>query len=165
MTETTPRVLVAGIGNIFLADDGFGVEVATRLLQQPMPDGVKVEDFGIRGVHLAYELLSGYELVVLVDAMPSGDPPGTLTVLEADAAEAQGTPMDAHSMNPMAVLSMVADLGGEVGRVLIVGCQPAEIEERIGLSEVVAGTVDQAVRMVLELVESETAVPAGKESR
>lgn len=163
-----PRLLVAGIGNIFLGDDGFGVEVVSRLLRRPAVAGVKVEDFGIRGVHLAYELLDGYDVVVLVDALATGEAPGTLSVLEPDPAAAEGTPMDAHSMNPMAVLAMLADLGGSVGRVLIVGCEPAEIAERIGLSQVVAGAVDGAVRLVEELVaearvDMETAVTAGKE--
>lgn len=156
---------MAGIGNIFLADDGFGVEVARRLRSGPLPDGVKVEDFGIRGVHLAYELLDGYELVVLIDALPSGEAPGTLSVMEPDQAAARDTPMDAHSMNPMAVLSMVGEMGGEVGHLLIVGCEPAEIEERIGLSGVVAGVVDEAVALVLDVLAQgpTTAVSAGKE--
>ncbi|MGH9179786.1 MAG: hydrogenase maturation protease [Acidimicrobiales bacterium] len=156
-------VLVAGIGNIFFADDGFGVAVAQRLLAQPPMPGVKVEDFGIRGVHLAYEMLEGYDLVVMVDALPAGEAPGTVSVIEADQAAAQGLPVDAHTMNPMAVLSMLADLGGTAGRVLVVGCEPAEIEERIGLSAVVAGVVDETARLVTELVGTETAVPAGKE--
>ena len=82
----TGGVLVAGIGNIFLADDGFGVEVAQRLRRPALPDGVRVEDFGIRGVHLAYELLDGYDALVLVDAVPMGEPPGTVAVIEPELA-------------------------------------------------------------------------------
>lgn len=158
------RVLVAGIGNIFLADDGFGVEVVRALRGRPFPDGVKVEDFGIRGIHLAYELLDGYDVLLLVDALATGEAPGTLSVLEPDDVDGGGAPMDAHSMNPLAVLAMLADMGGRVRRVLIVGCEPAEIEERIGLSDVVAAAVPGAVALVEELVEQETAVYAGKES-
>ena len=77
-------MLVAGIGNIFLGDDGFGVEVAQRLADRPMPEGVQVADFGIRGVHLAYELLDGYDALVLVDAVPMGEPPGTVAVIEPE---------------------------------------------------------------------------------
>ena len=154
----TTRTLVAGVGNIFLGDDGFGVEVARRLAARPMPDDVSVADFGIRGVHLAYELLNDYGTLVLVDTVARGDPPGTVTVLEPSlnggSSEGAGTlaAMDAHGMNPEAVLAMVSDLGGRLGRVLIVGCQPARLEEGIGLSEPVAAAVDKAVEAVEELV-------------
>lgn len=159
-----PRVLVAGVGNIFLADDGFGVEVVRRLLSRSWPAGVQVQDYGIRGIHLAYALLDGCEALVLIDAFPNGESPGTLSVLEPGDVVAPSAPMDAHSMNPLAVISMLADMGGQVGRVLIVGCEPAEIEERIGLSEVVAAAVPEAERLVEELVEQLTAVYAGKEN-
>ena len=159
------KVLVAGIGNIFLGDDGFGVEVAGRLARVEVPAGVRVADFGIRGVHLAYELLDGYDALVLIDAMPVGEPPGTVVLFEPDVApwldhgrseEAeggepeQGPAMDAHSMNPAVVLGMLGALGGSVGRVLVVGCQPSVIEEGIGLSAPVADAVDRAVDAVLD---------------
>ncbi len=106
------KILVAGIGNIFLGDDGFGVEVANRLRRPTLPDGVRVEDFGIRGVHLAYELLDGYDALVLIDAVPMGEPPGTVAIIEPDPVGEVGdvgelaTPaMDAHSMNPAVVLA------------------------------------------------------------
>jgi len=160
----TPRVLVAGIGNIFLGDDGFGVEVAGRLGSRPAPAGVRVEDFGIRGVHLAYELLDGYDALVLVDAVPLGDEPGTLAVIEPDPAEPPeagddvAPVVDAHSMSPGVVLGMLAGLGGTVGRILVVGCQPATLDEGIGLSPPVAAAVDPAVelceRLVAEILES-----------
>ena len=152
------RVLVAGVGNIFLGDDGFGVAVADRLATEPLPDGVKVADFGIRSVHLAYELLDGYDSLVLIDAVGRGDPAGTLSVLEPELDPAplgESAPlglMDAHGMHPEAVLSMLANLGGQVGRVLVVGCEPAQVVEQIGLSAEVAGTVDKAVKVVKELV-------------
>jgi hydrogenase maturation protease len=154
-----PRVLVAGVGNVFLGDDGFGVEVARRLAGEPFPDGVQVADFGIRGVHLAYELLEGYDLLVLVDAAPRGEPPGTVFVLEPDFGESgnatrreSGFLLDAHSLDPEVVLGILADLGGRVGRVVIVGCEPAELVERMGLSEPVARAVDEAANAVRELI-------------
>ena len=152
------KVLVAGIGNIFLGDDGFGVEVANRLAALPWPEGVIVADFGIRGVHLAYELLGGYDALVLIDAVPIGEPPGTLAVIEPEIAELIAgdddiaPAMDAHSMNPAVVLGMLAGLGGEVGRVVIVGCQPEVIEEGIGLSAPVTAAIDRAITAVTEVV-------------
>jgi hydrogenase maturation protease len=152
------KTLVAGIGNIFLGDDGFGVEVADRLAARPVPLGVQVADFGIRGVHLAYELLGGYDALVLVDAVPMGEEPGTIAVIEPDVAalaagrEDVAPTMDAHSMSPAVVLSMLAGLGGEVGRVIVVGCQPATAEEGIGLSPEVASAVEPAVDAVFDVL-------------
>jgi hydrogenase maturation protease len=175
---TAPRVLVAGIGNIFFGDDAFGVEVAQRLAGRPLPDGVKVVDFGIRGVHLAYELLDGYDALVLVDALPMGEPPGTVAVIEPeldgeDAADdtahdtahdtEPSAPLEAHSMSPAVVLAMVAGLGARVGRVLIVGCQPAVVDEGIGLSPVIGAAVDTGVATVIEVLD-DLCVVAGKES-
>jgi len=147
----TTRTLVAGIGNIFNGDDGFGSEVAQRLVALPSRDGVRVEDYGIRGVHLAYELLEGYDLLVLVDALSRGDAPGTVYVLEPDVDLDEVPPLDSHQMDPRAVLGMVAELGGEIGRVLVVGCEPADMGEGIGLSPAVAAAVDGAVRLVGEI--------------
>lgn len=153
-----PRVLVAGVGNIFLGDDGFGVAVADRLAGETLPEGVKVGDFGIRSVHLAYELLEGYDSLVLIDAVGRGDPAGTITVLEPDLGgplardEDRLGAMDAHGMHPEAVLSMLSSLGGAVGRVLVVGCEPRMVSEQIGLSEEVAAVVDEAAKVVLDLV-------------
>jgi len=149
------KTLVAGIGNIFNRDDGFGVEVAQRLLARPMPADVRVEDYGIRGVHLALELLEGYDLLILVDALASEDPPGTVFVVEPALDESDddaNDPLDAHRMDPQAVLGMVAELGGSIGRVLVVGCQPADLDEGIGLSPAVAAAVEPAVRMVEDLI-------------
>lgn len=159
----TARILVAGVGNLFLSDDGFGPEVARHLARVPLPEGVKVADFGIRGLHLAYELLEGYDLLILVDAVKRGDPPGTITVLEADpTSEGEGLP-DAHDMNPANMLALLADMGGHVERLLVVGCEAAEAQEGIGLSEPVAAAVEEAARVVRGLVEQELAY-AGKES-
>ncbi|MDR7300041.1 hydrogenase maturation protease [Haloactinomyces albus] len=153
------RVLAAGIGNVFLGDDGFGVEVAGRLTAEPMPEGVYAADFGIRGMHLAYELLQGYDGVLLVDALPRGGEPGTLYVLEPDldavepiGPETNGPAMDAHGMTPDAVLSLCKTLGGNIGRALVVGCEPADCSERMELSEPVAAAVDTAVAKVHELL-------------
>ena len=160
--STVSRVLVAGIGNVFLGDDAFGVEVVRRLDPATLPDGVDVVDYGIRGVHLAYDLLDGrWGTVVLVDAVPLDDPPGTLAVLEVDPT-GSGTPVDAHGMHPAAVLALLHDLGGAVDRALVVGCAPATVEERMGLSEPVAAAVDEAVRLVAEVVQDAVRVPAGQ---
>jgi len=157
-------VLVAGIGNIFQSDDAFGVEVARRVRSRELPDGVRVEDYGIRGVHLAYELLDGYDALVLVDAVPMGEPPGTLVVMEPepDAATTGDQPvLDAHTMSPDVVLGTLARLGGHVGRTYVLGCQPATLEEGMMLSPPVAAAIDGAVEMCIQLV-TEILEPAGK---
>ena len=149
------RTLVAGIGNVFLGDDGFGVEVATRLLRQPLPDGVRVVDAGIRGRDLAYELFEGgYDTAILVDAAARGGAPGTVYVIEPELPQAGDAPaaVDAHAMSPEATLAIVQALGGVSTRIVIVGCEPADMDERIGLSGPVAAAVDQAVGVVRELL-------------
>jgi hydrogenase maturation protease len=159
----TPRALVAGVGNIFLGDDGFGVEVASRLAGTDLPDWVRVVDYGIRGMHLAYDLANGdgFQTTILVDAAPRGGEPGTVYVIEPDlrprprTAEAgveQNPLFNAHGMQPDVVFGMLDMLGGRPGRVLVVGCEPASVGEGIGLSEPVAAAVDEAVRIVLDLV-------------
>lgn len=153
------KILVAGIGNIFLGDDGFGVEVVKHIDRTSLADGVKVEDFGIRGVHLSYELLEGYDALVLIDAMPLGEPPGTVVTFEPDVDAVDATSIDAHSMNPAVVLGLLAGMGGTIPRVVVVGCQPLTIEEGIGLSEPVAAAVAPAadtVRQVLTDIYSTT---------
>ena len=158
-------VLVAGIGNIFQSDDAFGVEVALRLRAVELPDGVRVEDYGIRGVHLAYELLDGYDALILVDALPMGEPPGTLVVMEpeldAPAGEDGAPVIDAHTMSPDVVLGTLARLGGHVERIYVLGCQPANLQEGMALSPPVAAAIDGAVEMCIELV-AEILEPAGK---
>jgi hydrogenase maturation protease len=146
------RTLVAGIGNIFFRDDAFGVEVAGRLVGRLLPDGVRVEDFGIRGVHLAYELLDGYDTLVLVDALSTGEAPGTVSVFEPSLDDLPGAAMDAHTMDPGTVLATLAGLGGRVEQVLIVGCEPEAIDEGMGLSAPVAAAVDVAAQTVMDLV-------------
>jgi hydrogenase maturation protease len=161
-SATGRRVLVAGVGNIFLGDDGFGCEVARRLEGEPWPEGVDVADYGIRGVHLAYQLLEGYDTLILIDAARRGERPGTVFVLEPDFGHPEelertesGFMLDAHGMDPEMVLGILADLGGKVGRVVIVGCEPEDVEERMGLSRAVAGAVEAATRAVRDLVSKE----------
>jgi hydrogenase maturation protease len=149
------HTLVAGIGNVFLSDDAFGVEVAQRLAERPLPEGVRAEDYGIRGIHLAYELLEGYDTLVLIDAVPIGQPPGTLAVIEPEVDADTAVPMvDAHTMGPDVVLATLARLGGSVGRILIVGCQPGDLREGIGLSPAVAAVVDEAADLCLEVLDA-----------
>ena len=145
-----PKVLVAGVGNVFLADDGFGVEVVRRLRERDaLPAGVELVDTGIRGIHLAYQLLDGYDVLVIVDAISRGEPPGTLYTLEhdLDARPADVPPVDGHGMDPAAVLDLLDGLAGSmgvdrpVGRVLVVGCEPALLDEQIGLTPPVAAAV------------------------
>jgi hydrogenase maturation protease len=146
------RTLVAGLGNIFFGDDGFGVEVAQRLASEDLPGGVKVADIGIRGVHLAYEMLDDYDTTILIDTVTRGDPPGTIYVIEHEPNDAVVAGVDAHGMNPDSVLALLDTLGGKPGKVLIVGCEPADIEERIGLSEIVSGAVPRAIEVVKQLL-------------
>ncbi|MDP9870132.1 MULTISPECIES: hydrogenase maturation protease [Streptosporangium] len=147
------RILVAGVGNVFLGDDGFGVTVARRLAGTELPDGVLVTDFGIRGVHLAYELTGGgYDATILLDAASRGSPPGTLYVLEPSPGECPGSFVDAHAMTPESVLALADTLGGVTGRVLLVGCEPADLSPGMELSAPVAGAVGAAVNLVRELL-------------
>lgn len=155
----TPSVLVAGIGNIFLSDDGFGPEVARRMLASdpgaaPLPEGVRVVDYGIRGMHLAYDLLDGVDALVLVDALPGkGGDPGDITVLEVGLDDLGTGQFDAHGMDPVAVLGSLGALGGELPRTLVVGCQPLDVSEGIGLTPAVSQAVDGAVATVNRLLD------------
>jgi hydrogenase maturation protease len=158
---TGGRILVAGLGNIFLGDDGFGVEVARRLASENLPDRVKVADIGIRGVHLAYEMLEDYEMTIFVDTVAKGDAPGTIYVIRHEPEEADPVAVDAHSMSPDSVLALLDNLGGRATNVWIVGCEPADTEERIGLSDTASAAVEEAVRVVWELIEG-AIEPAGQ---
>ena len=153
---TPRRVLVAGIGNIFFGDDGFGVEVVRRLRERRLPDGVAIVDFGIRGLDLTYALVDGYDAAVLVDALPRGGPPGTLYVLEPDVATSDTPSIETHGMEPMKVLRLANALVGRLPVLRIVGCEPAPPEEvgemAMGLSATVAAAVPEAVRVVETLV-------------
>ncbi len=167
--EQTPRrILIACIGNIFLGDDGFGVEVAKRLIGRKYREGVQVIDFGIRGIELAYTLLDDYDTLVLVDTTPRGGTPGTLYLIEPDlrsmvpekGAEAGRVALDTHSMDPVKVLAFARFLGAQTIHTLIVGCEPATIiigedgaDLQVGLSEPVQASIDEAVKMIDSLVE------------
>jgi hydrogenase maturation protease len=150
------RTVVAGIGNIFLGDDAFGVELARRLGTEQLPEGVTVADYGIRGMHLAYDLLEiAPDTTILLDAVARGDEPGTIYVLEIGkdhVADIEPAAVDAHGMAPDAVLALLDNLGGSAGRTLLVGCEPACTEEGIGLSQTVASAVEKAVGVVLNLL-------------
>ncbi|HEX3904464.1 MAG TPA: hydrogenase maturation protease [Polyangia bacterium] len=176
----TARVLVAGIGNVFLGDDGFGVEVVRRLARGPLPDGVTVSDVGIRSLHLAYALLDRPELLVVVDAVSRGEAPGTLYLIDPnepnkpnkpnDPNEAAVSPNeipDAHGMSVETVLAAVRTLGGEPPPTLIVGCEPAFIGERMGLSPAVEDALPRAGNMIRATIARQLgiAVPVAVEEK
>ena len=158
-----PCILIAGIGNIFLGDDAFGVEVVQRLAERTLPANVDVVDFGIRGFDLTMALLEDIDLVILVDAASRGGPPGTLYVIEPELDEteepAPGSAMlDPHSLDPVKVLQLVKTMGGKPGRVLVVGCEPESVGSDLdwdvtpGLSEPVQRAVDEAILLIESLV-------------
>jgi hydrogenase maturation protease len=155
-----PSILVAGIGNIFLGDDAFGVEVIRRMAGLDLPASVRVSDFGIRGFDLAYALQDGYETTILVDACPHGQDPGTLYVIEPDLKvldnpEDPQAAIEAHAMNPMNVLRMARAMNIELKNILLVGCEPETLggeEGQMGLSAPVEAAVDEAIKLVESLV-------------
>lgn len=154
-----PRILVAGIGNIFLGDDGFGVEVVKRLAARELSSKVRVADFGIRGFDLVYALQDGYETTILVDACPQGQLPGTIFVLEPDlsdgATQQHSNVVDTHGMNPVNVIRMARAMNAPLNRVLVVGCEPESLggeEGRMGLSRPVESVLDEAVRIIENLL-------------
>ena len=151
-----PRLLVAGIGNIFLGDDAFGVEVVRELAREALPEGVRVVDYGIRGFDLAYGLTDGLDGAILVDAMARGGSPGTLYVVEPELPVEAGVAVETHAMHPAKVLLLARSLGGLCPWVRIVGCEPltfgSEEEPAMDLSEPVRRAVSEAVRMIVELI-------------
>lgn len=155
-------ILIAGVGNIFLGDDAFGVEAVRALERRRLPERVAVVDYGIRGFDLAYELLDPWEAVILVDALPRGGPPGTLYLMEPDLSsikDSQGakTLMNPHGMDPLHVFQLAFAMGEVTAKLYIVGCEPhdfgSELEGRMGLSETVQASIERAAGMVEELVE------------
>lgn len=168
------RTLIAGVGNIFLGDDGFGVEVVRRLADLPLPPGAEIVDAGVRGVHLAYQMLDGYHTVLLIDASARGGEPGTVYLLDATEPAAPACPqspaLDGHFMTPDTVLALLDTLSAGTGgsrpeRVLVVGCEPADVEEGIGLSEAVGVGVDEAVALILNLLDPARPQGAGARPR
>jgi len=158
MSGMEKKILVAGIGNIFLGDDAFGVEAVGWLKERPLPEGVRIVDFGIRSYDLAFALTEGYDAVILVDAVPRGGPPGTTYLMELDAgdlSELKSETIDGHSLNPVSVLQLAQALGGAIGKLFLVGCEPALLETEDGplkLSPAVQAAVPQALTMIEELI-------------
>ena len=154
------RVLIAGVGNIFLGDDGFGVEVVKRLAGRELPESVEVKDFGIRGLDLVYALQDDYEVVVFVDATPRGEEPGTVYLIEPEIEEVGELTLDTHGMDPVKVIKFARALGARPKRTLVVGCEPQVVvsgedydEMLMELSEPVRAAVEEAVKLVESLVE------------
>jgi hydrogenase maturation protease len=152
------RVLIAGVGNIFLGDDGFGVEVVKRLAGRELPEGVEIRDFGIRGMDLAYALQDDYELVVFVDATPRGGEPGTVYLIEPEIEDDGEVTLDTHGMDPVKVIKLSRALGARPTRILVVGCEPQVIvtgedydDMLMELSEPVLAAVEEAVKLVESL--------------
>jgi hydrogenase maturation protease len=163
------RILVAGIGNIFLADDGFGCEVVRQLAERELPENVEVGDFGIRGMDLAYALMEPYEIVVFVDAVPRGEEPGTVYLIEAEVSEEGEVALDTHGMDPVSVIRLARLLGAEIPRTLVVGCEPKVVftgedydDMLMELSEPVQEAVDEAVKLVESIVEETNAQTTNK---
>jgi hydrogenase maturation protease len=156
------KILIAGVGNIFLGDDAFGVETVRALFRRTLPQGVSVIDYGIRGFDLAYALLDPWDAVIVVDALPRGESPGTLYTVEPDLrsirdSQSAETMMNPHGMDPVRVLQLASSVGEITAKIYVVGCEPAdfgdELEGRMGLSEVVQASVPEAAAMVERLVE------------
>ena len=159
MTEEPLRsILIAGVGNAWLRDDGFGGEVARRLTERPLPAGVDVMDAGTGGLDLAYEVMRGYDALVILDVSQQGGEPGTLYVMEPDEESVPGGIEDGdvinpHGMDPQTVLRFVKSVGAWPGRVIVIACEPAEVEEMgWGLSQPVQDAIERAVGLVVETV-------------
>ena len=156
--EPLRSILVAGVGNAWLRDDGFGGEVARRLADRPLPAGVQVMDAGTGGLDLAYEVMRGYDALVILDVSQQGGEPGTLYVMEPDEESVPGAIEDGdvinpHAMDPQTVLRFVKSVGAWPGRVVVIACEPAEVEEMgWGLSDPVSAAVSRAVDLVVETV-------------
>jgi hydrogenase maturation protease len=156
--QRTKQILVAGIGNAWLRDDGFGGEVAKLLSDRELPAGVHVIDFGSGGLDLAYEVMRGYDALILIDVSRQGEPPGTLYVMEAEAEDVEGKiedgqMLDPHGMDPETVLRFVKAVGGWPGRVFVVACEPEVVDDvGFGLSDSVNGALARAADVVLETV-------------
>ncbi|SNT04481.1 hydrogenase maturation protease [Rhodococcoides kyotonense] len=147
------HVLIAGIGNIFFGDDGFGPEVSRRIPLADLPTGVRNVDYGIRGLHLAYDLLENPDALVLVDAVPNRGEPGALRRFQVTESDLGNGDFDPHGMSPMTVLSLLDSIGAQLPpRTVVIGCQVDTVAEGIGLSAPVAAAVDDAVALVLEEV-------------
>ena len=153
------QILVAGVGNAWLQDDAFGGECARRLEAAGVPSGVTVMDFGTGGLDLAYEIMRGYDALVLIDASRQGEEPGTLYVIEPNMEEIAGSIEDGdvinpHGMDPQTVLRFVSAIGGFSGKVVVVGCEPGEVDDvGLGLTPPVEAAVERALALVRENLE------------
>jgi hydrogenase maturation protease len=153
------QILIAGVGNAWLQDDGFGAEVARRLAEVELPSGVSVMDVGTSGLDLAYEVMRGYSALIIVDVSRQGGEPGTLYVIDVEPDDVpdtieDGETIDPHSMDPMTMLRFVRVIGGWPGRVQVIACEPAVVDDvGVGLTEVVEASVARAMELVLETVE------------
>lgn len=181
--QSQASILIAGIGNIFLGDDGFGCEVAQRLLRRETrqyPTGVEVVDFGIRGVELAYTLLDSYDTLILIDTVARGGAPGTLYLLEIDqpqqtpehGTEAGRIALDAHSMDPVKMLAFARTLGAQPGCTLLVGCEPSPLDTQAddfdihpGLSQPIEAAISEAIQLIDTLVAEASGSAAGTSSQ
>jgi hydrogenase maturation protease len=160
-SSAVPQILVAGVGNLFMGDDGFGVEVAQRLARRSLPDAVRVVDFGIRGFDLACALVDGADVSILVDACPRGAAPGTVSIIEPDldaieAPDGQQPTIEAHGLDPLNVLRLAKQMDGSLKTILLVGCEPQSLggdDGHIGLSEPVEAAIDDAVQMIESLID------------
>ncbi|MGI8413972.1 MAG: hydrogenase maturation protease [Solirubrobacteraceae bacterium] len=167
-SERLHKVLIAGVGNAWLRDDGFGGEVARRLEQRELPPNVSVMDVGTGGLDLAYEVMRGYDALVILDVSRQGGEPGTLYVMEPEENSVQasiedGEAINPHSMDPQTVLRFVKSAGAWPARVIVIACEPANVEEMgWGLSEQVAQAVERAIDLVLETVNDLLADPASQ---
>jgi hydrogenase maturation protease len=147
------NVLVAGVGNIFCTDDGFGSAVIDRLRGVPMPGNVRVEDYGIRGVHLAFDLADGVDVLILVDTIPDAGGPGELAVLHLDESQFGEQVFDAHSMDPGSVVRSLGTMTDRRPDTFVVGCQPHSTADGMGLTEAVASAVPRAATKIRELLD------------
>ena len=158
------RILIAGVGNIFLGDDAFGVEVVREMLTHPAAEHVRIVDFGIRGLDLTYALLEDYEAVILVDATPRGQAPGTIYLIEPEAGDPAACAqlsqndllIETHGMHPEKVLRLVLGMGGKLRRVLIVGCEPTPFDPEqdmdMNLSPAVKAAIPEAIKLIESLI-------------
>jgi len=159
LSVKTPTILIAGIGNIFLGDDAFGIEVVKRFANRALPDGIRIIDYGIRGFDLTYALIDRADFTILVDACPRGGVAGDLYIVEPDLASLGGAEApdaaDAHGMNPMNVIRVAQAMGGPLKKILLLGCEPETFgpeEGKMGLSESVASAVERAIPLLESVV-------------
>ena len=152
---STEKTLIAGFGNLLRGDDGFGVEVVNRLGASALPAHAQTMDVGIGGMHFVLRLMEGFEVVIVVDAVQHGQPPGTLYVFtpaEVDLGLDSGERIDPHFAEPARSLKFAKALGVLPGRVTVVGCEPESCHLGQCLSLPVSVAVDRAVQTIRDMV-------------